>query len=100
MAEHTPGPWKVEEKPAVVYGNFPYWITNDEGMRIADIRQQRRHRTLANAKLIAEAPRLLQAARCALADLDGIMDAYDPDGYHPGWATIQELRAVIAKATG
>ena len=45
-------------------------------------------------------PELLLAARCALADLEGIMIKYDPDSYHPGWTTMDELRAAIAKATG
>lgn len=65
----------------------------------------------ANAKLIAAAPELLQAAKCALADLDGIMPNFDPDGEvddgdeltsesHPGWQTIRELEAVITKIEG
>ena len=40
---------------------------------------------------------LLDAARCALADLEGIMPVYDPDGdrKHPAWKTINELRQAI-----
>ena len=47
-------------------------------------------------------PELLAAAVCALADLEGIMPEFDPDGdrTHPGWQTIKELRAAIAKAKG
>ena len=43
---------------------------------------------------------LLAAARCALADLEGIMPEFDPDGdrTHPGWQTIKDLRAAIAGA--
>jgi hypothetical protein len=54
------------------------------------------------ARLIAAAPELLAAAVAALADLEGIMPAFDCDGErsHPGWQTISELRAAIAKAEG
>lgn len=58
------------------------------------------HGDIALARKMAAAPDLLQAARCALADLEGIMDKYDPDGYHPGWTAIGELRVAIAKAEG
>ena len=52
--------------------------------------------------LTAEAaPELLAAAKCALADLEGIMPEFEPDGSeHPGWKTIEELRAAINKAEG
>ena len=40
---------------------------------------------------------LLQAAMCALADLEGIMPEFEPSGdrEHPAWATIDELREAI-----
>ena len=43
---------------------------------------------------------LVQAARCALADLEGIMPEFEPSGdrQHPGWQTIKELRAALKKA--
>lgn len=45
---------------------------------------------------------LLHGCKCALADLEGIMPEYEASGdrLHPGWATIKELRAAIAKAEG
>jgi 2-iminoacetate synthase ThiH len=53
-------------------------------------------------KITQTAPDLLAAARCALADLEGIMPDFEPSGdrEHPGWQTIKELRKAIAKATG
>lgn len=43
---------------------------------------------------------LLQAAKKALADLEGIMPEFEPDGKtHPAWTTIEELRHVIAQRT-
>lgn len=55
----------------------------------------------ANARLLSAAPDLLQAARCALADLEGILPEFEPSGdrEHPAWQTIAELKAAIFKAT-
>lgn len=56
----------------------------------------------ADPLLTAAAPELLVAARCALADLEGIMPEFEPSGdrEHPAWTTIKELQAAIAKAEG
>lgn len=45
---------------------------------------------------------LTDAARCALADLEGVAPEVDPSGdrQHPIWQTIGELRAVINKVSG
>jgi len=52
-------------------------------------------------RLLAAAPELLAACRCALADMEGIMPEFDADlNDHPGWQTIQELKDAIAKAEG
>lgn len=64
---------------------------------------------LVDGKLTEEEPKaettdlvgeLLQACRCALADLEGIMPEFEPcgDRKHPGWQTMEQLEAVIAKA--
>jgi hypothetical protein len=42
---------------------------------------------------------LLQVAKNALADLEGIMPEFDPDGNHPAWLTIEELREAIGEQT-
>ena len=57
---------------------------------------------LANLSLVASAPEMLQVLGFALADLEGIMPDYDPSGdrEHPGWQTIKDIKAVIAKAKG
>lgn len=43
---------------------------------------------------------LLFAAKCALADLEGIMPEFEPSGdrEHPGWRTIKDLKAAIKLA--
>ena len=55
-----------------------------------------------NDNLIAAAPELLAALRCALADLEGIMPELEPSGdrNHPAWTTIIEAQHAIAKAEG
>ena len=40
---------------------------------------------------------LLTAAKCALADLEGIMPIFDPEHSHPGWQTIAELKTAIVE---
>jgi hypothetical protein len=56
----------------------------------------------ANARLIAAAPELLMVLSYALADLDDVMPEYEPSGdrTHPGWQTIEDIKVVLAKATG
>ena len=41
--------------------------------------------------------KIIHVLRCALADLEGIMPEYDPDGErtHSGWKTIKEIRELI-----
>ena len=45
---------------------------------------------------------LLRAAKHALANLEGIMPEHEPSGdrTHPGWKTIEELKAAINTAKG
>ena len=87
-------------------GPFPLSAVKTDKDQITIITRQGNHyaKTFdpSAALLITAAPDLLTACACALADLEGIIPAIDPDGArkHPGWATIAELTAVIAKATG
>ena len=53
---------------------------------------------LQNKALVAAVAGLLQSAKNALADLEGILPEYEPSGdrEHPAWQTIEELKAAIA----
>jgi len=51
-------------------------------------------------ELLSAAPELLNACRCALADLEGLAEADCFSTDDPAYLTIQELRAAITKATG
>jgi len=44
-------------------------------------------------------PGLLLVCKCALADLEEVMPEFEPSGdrQHPGWKTIEELRAAITR---
>ncbi len=52
---------------------------------------------LQNKALVAAVAGLLQSAKNALADLEGILPEYEPSGdrEHPAWQTIEELKAAI-----
>ncbi len=72
--------------------NQGYPIGTNAGIRIRRTEGQSINDQEANARLIAAAPDLLEAAQKVLADLDEKPDYYVP-GYH-------DLKQAIAKATG
>lgn len=105
--KHTPGTWTVskdvlrdESIPIVGDGTKPQSVHVChvlEGIRVGERE--------ANAALIAAAPDLLAACRCALERIsDGVMEQCREDGQPTKaakWAsddTIAHLRAAIAKA--
>ncbi len=93
--------------------NVSAFITNEEGYDVAVL--ERVHRTalppmLTDAEwqslinLINAAPAMLDALKCALADLEGSLQAHNQtDWYAHDWEahqqSIDEARAAIAKAT-
>jgi hypothetical protein len=108
-AKHTPTPWVIEgelEHICVVNNESKDERACDGVRQVCwvgqgDFEYLDYDEALANAKLIAAAPELLFAARCALADLEGVMPEFEVSGdrEHSGWRTIKELKAVIKKAT-
>lgn len=84
MSKHTHGPWRVVQDPTnlslQVYGQtlalFECWRRSDEQTE------------LANARLVAAAPDLLEALEFVIR---GVPDT---------WEGVQKARAAIAKATG
>jgi len=108
---HTPGPWYSHLYLSVAcendgeYGSATcitnttedeYAATGNSGDWVAFIPHDGNH--AANARLIAAAPDLLSACRCALADLEGMCGLVEED--HPCFETIEELKAAIEKAEG
>ena len=101
MNTHTKGPWKVAHPIQDADAARHIWTQTDPatGHRelVAIIPDAEGDHVSADARLIAAAPELLDACRCALADLEGLeLDSDDC----PAALTIKELRAAITKATG
>ena len=84
MTQHTPGPWRVGDAGWTVFGP-PNGEPSPE--TIAEIRRRK------NARLIAAAPELLEAAQ----RVTGISWAVGSLALND---SIEQLRAAIAKATG
>jgi hypothetical protein len=93
----TPGPWWLDDEGYIAAGSGESYVTIAEPIGVDMPATQ----SEANARLIAAAPELLLAAKCALADLEGILPEIEPSGdrTHPARQTIQELSQAIAKAT-
>jgi len=91
-AQHTPGPWSYKAEG----GRFI--IDNQPGRAIA-CTAGFEPTNEANARLIAAAPELLEAAETVLAGLNARIDAADPSAV-PIFSGIADLHSAIAKARG
>ena len=98
--QHTPGPWTIDSE-GNLYGNIGI-IRPYIGNLCDDYNDEQ---SKANARLIAAAPELLAALKCALADLEGSLQAHEQmDRLAHDWdahkQSIDEASAAIAKAEG
>lgn len=89
-AKHTPGPWSVNDRrDSGVMNNGVYVMADRNFVRVfnewGDDEMQ-----LANARLIAAAPELLEALKAAVDEVDGTFP----------FAFLEAARSAIAKATG
>jgi len=129
MDAYTSGPWKPQTSPhhaglwetidkrnnnlGPQFYNLDHataWCNEANAYVLKDAERQANmnqlnQQQLADAALIAAAPELLQALRCALADLEGALQAhFDGDPHGHDWKahalSIDEARAAISKATG
>ena len=106
--KHTPGPWELEEwnSDYGATGDFSIYQSMQKGCRmpIASVQQPfNGKRTKANARLIAAAPDLLEAAKLVLAWYESEDDHSKADFYERMEmcrASEMAIRAAIAKATG
>jgi hypothetical protein len=88
--QHTPGPWASNSADSFelgVYGN---------GYRIAKMTGGEINRDIANARLIAAAPELLDALQAIVKSLAD----QDDEGLIEHAQQMIDARAAIAKATG
>lgn len=90
MSKHTPGPWKVVQPDAINPSRA--MVCADKGVDIycAPLTNE----TLANARLIASAPDLLDLLKQAVHACE------DNDEVWLGSAFVKAARAAIAKAGG
>ena len=96
MNKHTPGPWRIIERP-----ESTVWIQgqqDENGYRevctLPNYLLLQREKTEANARLIAAAPELLEALKACVHAMDS---ATRFDG---NTRPFDDARAAIAKATG
>lgn len=80
--KYTPGPWHVTDATWDDEGNVRYTLTGIKSAKIAD------------ARLIAAAPELLEALQAMLEN------CYDLEKDDDTISAVAEARAAIAKATG
>lgn len=93
--KHTSGPWHIEheynifsEHQRLVASAGGYTTNADNGEHVIE--------NMANARLIAAAPELLEACRAAVERFEDIDADYDIWSY----GTVNELKAAIAKVEG
>lgn len=100
-AKHTPGPWSARQTRLGSWRiEGPRLASSSHRLSpivLADVLSHGQlppGETVANARLIAAAPELLEA-------LQKVSDVYDGPGNNLEWfKAIQQARAAIAKATG
>lgn len=118
--QHTPGPWTVSQfcTPRASEDPLGAYLIDEIAKELGELDAKsydaepnseeeqdwvdaRSNKNEANAALIAAAPDLLAACRCALADMEGSYSREDwDDDENPVALTIRELIAAIAKAGG
>ena len=93
---HTPGPWKVIDRP---HGLPEVWTADFdcEGGTVSQCITDRVFN--GNAALIAAAPDLLAACNLALATIDRVAPSH-PGGFSSVRGTLDVIRAAVAKAEG
>ena len=102
MSKHTPGPWKAGRPDMAtiddngfeskwIYAGEKY-LANASSMDIPDWNE-----VMANARLIAAAPDLLQELKHLVAIINPCLESSIAI---PGLATLNAAKAVIAKAEG
>ena len=95
----TPGPWSIRETEThvTVIGADNEVLFHDD---------KRLPRVIADARLIATAPELLEALIDLLSEAESLRVAYSVERENSGWDSVEEepcfskARAAIAKATG
>lgn len=94
--KHTPGPWEQ-----VRYGNRQHEIQGPNGEIVGRVHEpDERYSLLANARLVAAAPEMLEALRECVTAYEQHRGAQPTGRYWSAPNHIFHARAAIAKATG
>ena len=102
--KHTPGPWRVDDDSSdfdiyvvgrPVWGAKRYGVPGEWDVCTIEILDERPDETMANARLMAAAPELLEAAKSMVARWPT-----DQQNDGPLYDEAQALRSAIAKAEG
>lgn len=102
-AKHTPGPWKVYA-PEMPGTKATYGIDGPQGQAVVyfGITHKDGINLLADARLIAAAPELLEALK-AMIEVHGVTQAYADRNIEipQSWVEVSDIaRAAIARAIG
>lgn len=96
MSKHTPGPWRIESQPHVVWSNYGALIARVP-VYIGE-RDELWEEKIANARLIAAAPEMLNAIEAFInADRSEHLAARLNDAE---MAAVESMKAAITKARG
>lgn len=104
MTAHTPKPWRRVERYSTLPGEKEPGLValniEHKGRCIAGVTIRPDIPAMANARLIAAAPELLEAAQDLLTDIDNVDATVLLKGGPVSPSLVVNLRAAIAKATG
>jgi hypothetical protein len=94
---HTPGPWKADDKGKAVFIPLRAHHCEQLGIQVGFVSWEDDKESLANARLIAAAPELLEALKFYGSSCDATEST--PCGYE-GNLCCKRARAAIARAEG
>jgi hypothetical protein len=104
MSKHTPGPWKADDKGKAVFIPLRAHHCEQLGIQVGFVSWEDDKEPLANARLIAAAPELLEALRVFVSCSLPVSTEIDERGHRWTEAYLDQAlpiaRAAIAKATG
>ena len=91
---HTPGPWKADDKGKAVFIPLRAHHCEQLGIQVGFVSWEDDKESLANARLIAAAPDLLEVLQWFMPFIESEQD----DERQAPW--VEKARAAIAKAEG
>ncbi len=100
MPKHTQGPWKVDEATGIVYIEIGTWEPGICHTQAKDMECLSPESAIANARLIAAAPELLEVLEFIFEQITNTKNAYYTLDEFSHGVGIYMARKTIAKAKG